>query len=179
LKLIDFVLAHNARFVVAERQEPLSRLPAKKAALFTCMDTRLVEFLEEAMGLKRGEAMVIKNAGNTLIDPAGGVIRSLVVAVFVFGCEEVFVVGHLDCGMSQIDEPALERTMVERGVPAEAIASLQPSLKEWVGSFYDPRANVARVVQSIRQTPLIPTDVLIHGMLFDPHTGHLELIDSG
>ena len=171
-------MAHNARFVAA-REAPMSRLPAKRIALFTCMDTRLVEFLEEAMGLKRGDAMVIKNAGNTLIDPGGGVIRSLLIAVFILGCEEVFVIGHLDCGMSQIDEAELERRMIARGVPPSAIASLHPGLEEWVGAFHDPRANVIRVTDMIRQTPLIPADVPVHGLLFDPNRGHLELLDRG
>ena len=178
MNLLDFVLAHNARFV-AERAEPLSKLPAKRVAIFTCMDTRLVEFLEQAMGLKRGDAMIIKNAGNTLIDPAGGVIRSLLIAIFVLGCQEVFVIGHLDCGMSQIDETELEQRMLHRGVPASAIAALQPGLKEWVGAFHDPRANVLRVVEMIRKTPLIPPDVPVHGLLFDPHRGYLDLVDRG
>ncbi len=178
VNVIDHVLAHNARFI-SDREEPLSKLPAKRIALFTCMDTRLVEFLEEAMGLKRGDAMVIKNAGNTLVDPCGSVIRSLMVAIFVLGCDEVFVIGHRDCGMSQINEVELEQNMMKRGVSADVIASLQPSLKEWVGAFHDPRANVQRVVTMIRETPLLPNDVPVHGLLFDPHRGLLELIDRG
>ena len=74
--LLDHVLEHNARWVEA-RQRPLTKVPQKKVVIFTCMDTRLVEFLEQSMGLGRGDAQVIKNAGNTLVDPAaGGVIRS-------------------------------------------------------------------------------------------------------
>src|SRR6478672_7994072 len=111
--LLDQILAHNARFV-AERERPLTRAPAKKVALFTCMDTRLVEFLEPALGLGRGDAKVIKNAGNTVVDPTGGVIRSLVVAVYALGCEEILVVGHRDCGMAELDEDDLERRMRAR-----------------------------------------------------------------
>lgn len=163
---------------VAQREQPMSKSPAKKIALFTCMDTRLVEFLEPAMGLSRGDAKVIKNAGNTVIDPNGGVIRSLVVAVFALGCEEIYVIGHRDCGMAQIDENVFEQAMLERGVPAEAIAALQPSLREWLGAFHDPCNNVLSVVEIIRQSPLIPKDVPVHGLMFDPHSGRLELLSS-
>jgi carbonic anhydrase len=143
------------------------------------MDTRLVEFLEPAMGLRRGDAKVIKNAGNTLIDPSGGVMRSLVVAIFALGCEEIYVIGHLDCGMAQIDEESFQQRMVDRGVPPEAIAALQPSLREWLGAFHDPYGNVRRVVRMIRESPLIPRDVPVHGMMFDPHSGRLELLVNG
>lgn len=176
--LLNEILAHNARFV-AEREGAITNVPAKKIALFTCMDTRLVEFLEKALGLGRGDCKVIKNAGNTLIDPSGGVVRSLVVAIYELGCEEVYVIGHEDCGMSHIDEASLAKKMLARGVPPEAIANLQPSLREWVGAFRDPRGNVHRVVNLLRHNPLIPADVPIHGLMFEPNKGRLELLDSG
>lgn len=177
-RLLAEILAHNARFV-ADRERPLTKVPAKKIALFTCMDTRLVEFLEPAMGLGRGDAKVIKNAGNTIIDPGGGVIRSLVVAVHALGCEEIFVIGHLDCGMAQLDETELERRMLARGVPAAAIASLRPGLREWLGAFRDPHGNVRKVVADIRASPLLPADVPVHGLMFDPVSGRLELLVNG
>lgn len=176
--LLDQILEHNAQFV-AERERPLTKAPAMKIALFTCMDTRLVEFLEPALGLRRGDAKVIKNAGNTVVDPTGGVIRSLVVAVYALGCEQIFVVGHRDCGMAQIDEDDLESRMLARGVTPEAIASLRPSLREWVGTFHDPEGNVRRVVDVIRSSPLLPPDVPVHGLMFDPATGRLELLVRG
>ena len=176
--LLDQILEHNARFV-AERERPLSRAPAKKIVVFTCMDTRLVEFLEPALGLRRGDAKVIKNAGNTIVDPTGGVIRSLVVAVYALGCEEIYVVGHRDCGMTQIDEDELERRMRTRGVQAEAIAALRPSLREWVGAFHDPERNVRDVVGVIRSSPLLPDDVPVHGLMFDPASGRLDLLVRG
>ncbi|MBM3944288.1 MAG: carbonic anhydrase [SAR202 cluster bacterium] len=178
MNLLDEVLAHNARFV-ADRQKPITRAPAKRIALFTCMDTRLVEFLEPAMGLGRGDAKIIKNAGTTVIDPYGGVIRSLVVAVYGLGCEEIYVVGHLDCGMGQLDEKELERSMVKRGVPREVIGKLAPGLGDWLGTFRDGHANVKRVVKLLRDNPLIPSDVPVHGLMFDPVSGRLELLERG
>lgn len=178
MALLDEILEHNARFV-AERERPLGKSPVKKIALFTCMDTRLVEFLEPAMGLKRGDAQVIKNAGNTIIDPFGGVMRSLVVAVHAMGCEEIYVIGHRDCGMSQIDGENLERRMLERGIDPEVITSLHGSLTEWLGAFKDPYGNLHRVVEVIRNSPLIPKDVPVHGLMFDPAKGRLELLVNG
>ena len=178
MSLLQEILNHNTRWA-EERERPLSKAPQKRVVIFTCMDTRLVEFLEPALGLKRGDAKMIKNAGNTLVDPGGGVVRSLVVAVHVLQCEEIFVIGHKDCGMAQIDEPALRQTMLERGVPKQSIDALRPSLGEWLGGFHDPMGNVERVVRLLRENPLIPRDVPIHGLMFDPASGRLELLVAG
>lgn len=178
MTLLEEILEHNDRFV-EERERPITRAPAKRVALFTCMDTRLVEFLEPAMGLRRGDAKVIKNAGNTIIDPGGGVIRSLVVAVFALGCEEIYVIGHNDCGMAQVNEEDFQQKMLDRGVAAEAISALTPSLREWLGAFHDPYGNVRKSVRIIRESPLIPSDVPVHGLMFDPVSGRLELLTDG
>jgi carbonic anhydrase len=178
LALLDEILAHNARFV-ADRERPLTKQPSRQVAILTCMDTRLVEFLEPATGIRRGEAMVIKNAGATVLDPTGGVIRSLVVAVFALGCEEICVIGHRDCGMAQLDEAALRARMLARGVPAAALDALHPSLRDWLGAFHDPEGNVHRVVRTLRESPLIPADVPVHGLIFDPVGGRLDVLTSG
>ena len=148
-------------------------------AIFTCMDTRLVDFLEPAMGIKRGDAKVIKNAGNTLVDPNGGVIRSLVVAIFLLGVEEVFVIGHRDCGMSSVNPADLKEKMSARGIDTHTIDTLVPDLGQWLGAFTCPEENVVQVVSIIRSSPLIPRDVPIHGLIFCPNDGHLEVLVRG
>lgn len=178
MTILSEILAHNEHFV-EERQRPLSKIPAKGIALFTCMDTRLVDFLEPAMGMRQGDAKVIKNAGNTIVSADGSVVRSLMIAVYALGCEEIYVIGHRDCGMAQIDEPELERKMRERGVPQEMIDQMHPSLTEWVGGFHHPHCNVVNVVTQLRANPLLPKDVPIHGLMFDPATGKLELLVDG
>ncbi|MFZ5639998.1 MAG: beta-class carbonic anhydrase [Bacillota bacterium] len=182
MSLLDEILAANKDFVVYRdkyRQADVSKVPQKQLAIFTCMDTRLVDFLEPAMGIKRGDAKIIKNAGNTLVDPQGGVIRSLVVAIFLLGVEEVLVIGHKDCGMANIDAPALIRKMKDRGISETLLDNMEPELLEWLGAFKDPVTNVVRVVDMIRNSPLIPKDIPVHGMIFDPRDGHLEVVSEG
>lgn len=180
MTLLDEILAHNKKFTHPNAFPPLSKSPRRQLAIFTCMDTRLVDFLEPAMGLKRGDAKIIKNAGNTIIDPLqGGVIRSLVVAIYELGVEEVIVIGHEDCGMASVDGDGLRKKMLARGVAAKEIDQLIPDMACWVGVFSHPRENVERVVQVLRDNPLMPNDVPIHGLLFSPNNGSLELISSG
>jgi carbonic anhydrase len=180
MKLLDKILQSNERFVKPGAFPPLPKDPKKQFAIFTCMDTRLVEFLEPAMGIKRGDAKVIKNAGNTLVDPIhGGVIRSLVAAVFMLGVEEIFVIGHRDCGMAVVDAEALKQRMVSRGIARETIDELVPDLAQWLGAFSCPEENVTDVVVKIRKNPLIPKDVPIHGLIFCPDDGHLDVTVNG
>ena len=62
---IDGILAHNRAFV--ERREferyATDKYPDKKLAIVSCMDTRLTALLLAALGLKNGDAKIIKVAG--------------------------------------------------------------------------------------------------------------------
>lgn len=179
MTLLDSILDANKTFVRPGAFPPLPKNPKKQFAIFTCMDTRLVDFLEPAMGIRRGDAKVIKNAGNTIIDPYGGVMRSLVAAVFMLGVEEIFVIGHQDCGMASVDATDLKQRMIGRGIDPRAIETQVPDLAQWMGAFSCPEENVARVVSVIRENPLIPKDVPIHGLIFCPNDGHLDVVVRG
>jgi len=177
---LESVMEANRRFTKPNAFPPLPKSPKKQLAIFTCMDTRLVDFLEPAMGLKRGDAKVIKNAGNIIVDPmAGAVIRSLVAGVFMLGVEEIFVIGHRDCGMAELDAESVKRDMIQRGISQDVIDIHVPDLKQWLGIFAHPVENVERVVKIIRHNPLIPKDVPIHGLIFCPNDGHLDVVVDG
>jgi carbonic anhydrase len=177
--LLDNLLAANQRFVKPGAFPPLPKAPKKQFALFTCMDTRLVDVLEPAMGIKRGDAKILKNAGNTIVDPNGEMIRSLVVGIFTLGVEEILVIGHQDCGMAGLDAVELRKKMIARGIEPQAIDQLIPDLAAWTGAFVDPVINVENVVSVIRNSPLIPKDVPVHGLIFCPNDGHLDIVVQG
>lgn len=180
MTLLDTILQANRKFVHPGAFPPLPKNPKKQFAIFTCMDTRLVDFLEPAMGIRRGDAKVIKNAGNTLVDPLhGGVIRSLVAAIFMLGVDEIFVIGHEDCGMASVDPAQLKEKMIARGIAADSIETLVPDLAQWIGAFGCPNENVADVAGKIRMNPLIPNDVPVHGLIFCPNDGRLEVVVNG
>ncbi|ARU59856.1 carbonic anhydrase [Tumebacillus avium] len=160
-------------------RKPVSKIPSKELAIFTCMDTRLVDFLEGAMGIQRGEAKVLKNAGNTLASPFGVVIRSLVMAIYALGVKEIIVIGHLDCGMASATADDIKAKMLARGISPDAIKLVEGAMSQWVDTFHHPIENVAEVVKSIRENPLIPKDVPVHGLIFDPENGKLDLITNG
>jgi len=174
--LIDEVLKSNKEFVEEFDEVKLSNIPEKKLAIVTCMDARLTNgFLEDAMGIKRGDAKIIKNAGSNVLDR--DVIRSVAAAIFSLGVEEVMLVGHSDCGMANVDGEKLKTTMEKRGIATEKIAKVD--LKEWVGAIESEEANVVEGVKKLKDSPFIPDDVPIHGLIINPITGKVDVLVNG
>ena len=102
---LEEMLAFNKEFVEKKEYEKYQagKYPAKKTAILTCMDTRLTALLPAALGIKNGDIKLIKNAGAVVSHPYGSVMHSLVIAVYELGVEEVWVIGHDDCGMQNVD----------------------------------------------------------------------------
>lgn len=73
--MIEQIVEYNKKFVENKGYEPYltSKYPNKKLAVLTCMDTRLTELLPAALGLKNGDAKIIKNAGGVITHPYGSV----------------------------------------------------------------------------------------------------------
>ncbi|MBP2628289.1 MAG: Carbonate dehydratase [Firmicutes bacterium] len=185
MTILDEMLEANRKFVKAlpvdfvDYYPVTSKMPNREIAIFTCMDTRLVDFLEPAMGIKRGEGKVIKNAGNSVTGPFGATIRSLIVSIFELGVKEIIVIGHLDCGISHTTSQSLIQKMLDRGISPDAIKMIDRELENWIDHFHHPIDNVEEVVMKIRSNPLIPKDVPVHGLIFNPNTGEVEVVVDG
>src|SRR5246127_292166 len=72
----------------------LSARPGRKVAVLSCMDTRIDLF--PMLGIERGDAHIIRNAGGLATDDA---IRSLSISQRLLGTEEIVVVMHEGCGL--------------------------------------------------------------------------------
>ena len=68
--------------------------PGAKVAVVACMDARLNPY--GMLGLKEGDAHVIRNAGGVITDDE---IRSLAISQRLLGTEEIILIHHTDCGM--------------------------------------------------------------------------------
>ena len=98
--MIDQILDYNKTFVAQKGYERYitNKYPDKKLAVLSCMDTRLTELLPAALGLKNGDAKIIKNAGGLVISAFDSAMRSLIVAIYELGVKEIMVVAHSHCG---------------------------------------------------------------------------------
>ena len=185
MSILEEMLEANRQFIQKLPQEFVeycpwtSKLPKRELAIFTCMDTRLVDFLEPALGIRRGEGKVIKNAGNSVTGPFEATIRSLVVSIFELGVKEIIVIGHMDCGISHATSKDLIQKMLHRGISLDAIKMIEKELEDWLDHFHHPIDNVEDVVRKIRTNPLIPNDVPVHGLMFNPQTGEVKVVVDG
>jgi carbonic anhydrase len=178
------ILAHNASFVANKEYEPFltSRLPNKRLVIVTCMDTRLCELLPRAMGLRQGDVKMIKNAGAVVSHPFGSAMRSVLVAVYQLGAEEIAVVGHHDCGMTGLSPDLVLEKARRRGIEPHTIETLDHAgvgLRNWLTGFESPQASVLASVDMIRNHPLLPKDIAVHGLIISPDTGRLDVLTTG
>ncbi|MDN7247434.1 carbonic anhydrase [Planococcus shenhongbingii] len=181
---LEEILEYNESFVNNKEYEKYitTKFPDKKIVILTCMDTRLLEMLPKAMNLKNGDAKIVKSAGAVINHPFGGIMRSLFVAVYELNAEEIYIIGHHDCGMAAIDPITILAKMKARGIDEKTIEQMEYSgvnLEEWLRGFDDVTESVRHGVNMVKNHPLMDSKVPVHGLVIDPTTGKLEIIVDG
>jgi carbonic anhydrase len=137
----------------------LSPRPRRKVAVLACMDTRIDLF--PMLGLERGDAHIIRNAGGLPTDDA---IRSLSASQRLLGTEEIVVVMHEGCGLHGASEDAFARDLAADGV-----------LPNWrLGAFADLESTLRDSLAHLRSSPELPARDHIRGFIFDPEDGTLR-----
>jgi carbonic anhydrase len=182
----DEFLANNQRFLQQHTLAPVGHAPSKHTAVVTCMDCRLVQMFEDALGLERGDVLELRTAGATISEPerpgaANDLIRSLAGGVYLLGVRKVLVIGHTQCGLAHIDASALTASMQALGIDPQQLIERQglgdiDGLIKWLGGFQDVHINVKEVVDVIRNSPFLPR-IPVHGLVIDINTGALTLVD--
>ena len=175
------MLEFNKKFVAERQYEKYatSRFPSKKTVVLSCMDTRLTELLPAALNFKNGDIKIIKNAGAIVSHPFGSIMRSIIIAIYELGAENVAVIGHYDCGVQSISSKKLVDKMMNRGIKKEKIEFIKNSginFEKWLKGFDNAKTSVCETVNIIRNHPLIPEDVHVYGFVIDPGTGKLETV---
>src|SRR2546421_7615592 len=160
----DELLKNNETYARSFDKGSLPLPPAKKLAVLACMDARL--HVSKILGLKEGEAHVIRNAGGVVTDDA---IRSLTISQRLLGTNEIILIHHTDCGMLTFTDDAVKRQIQDdTGIKPRFALEAFPDLDE------DVRQSIAR----IQANPFIPHKN-VRGFVFDVGTGRLlEVTES-
>ena len=146
--------------------------------VLACMDERLP--VEEALGIREGDAHIFRNAGGLVTDDA---LRSAMLTTQFFGTEEIVVINHTECGMMTATGDALVAALEEKGIDPEAVAidPALPQLKlekggfaDWIKTFEDVDDTCERQVQLLRESPLIPDHVRISGYIWEVENRRLR-----
>ena len=175
---IDQVIAYNRQYVAAKGYEKhlTDKYPNKKLAVLSCMDTRLSILLQDALGLKNGDAKIIKNAGAIVPSMWDSAMRSIIVAVYELGVTEIMVVAHTNCGACHMSFGHFKEEMLRRGISERELSRSDIDLDAWLEGFHDTEKSVRDTVAAIVNHPLMPRDVSVRGFIIDSATGQLTEI---
>jgi carbonic anhydrase len=179
-KLVKEVLSANQAYAKDfGKKGDLPMPPGRHFAILTCMDARLDP--AKFAGLAEGDAHVIRNAGGRASDDA---IRSLVISHKLLGTDEWFVIHHTHCGMETFTDQVM-RDLLAHSLDTATVdstgwhdvgkgpGSTEGDYVDWL-TITDAEASVVADVKRIRNHPLVPGDIPIHGYIYDVKTGTLN-----
>ena len=160
MTVTDELLRNNAEFAGSFSNGDLPMPPGKHLAVVACMDARLNVYA--LLGLREGEAHVIRNAGGVVSDD---VLRSLVISQRLLGTREVILVHHTDCGMLTFTDDQVKADI-------EADIGLRPHFA--LEAFSDLERDIRQSIARIKASPFVPNKESVRGFIYDVHTGQLQ-----
>ena len=174
---LDHMLERNKNFAAQQSAAGTlmpslpQALPNVKAVIIGCADMRVEP--AEILGIKLGEAVVIRNIGGRitpgLLEQLGLLGRIGQVAAEIPGGGGEFhliVLHHTDCGITRL-----------AGDPAMLAHSFQIKEGELKAkAVTDPRAAVAVDVALLRAVPALPAEWLVSGLVYDVANGLIEIV---
>jgi len=179
MRLLETIVEANQR-AVADGAKASLNLSEFAGALplvaLTCIDPRLNRLIPEMLGVPEEQFIWLRNAGNIITGPLSSTMRSLALACAVKGGREIAVIGHTDCLVCKTTVMKLTDGFRALGVDR---VKLPENLNEYFGLFASERQNVIRGAEFIRQSPLIGSNVPVHGLVMDVQTGRLEWLVNG
>lgn len=167
MSITDDALKANEAYAREFGLADLPMPPARKLAVVACMDARLT--VEQVLGLKTGDAHVIRNAGGIVTEDA---IRSLIISHYLLGTQEFIIINHTDCGMLTFKGEDLTAKL-------EAITDAAAVTPQSFHAFSNLEENVRQQIQRVRSHPWIPGDISVRGFIYDVKTGKLHEVAAG
>jgi carbonic anhydrase len=156
----DELLANNEAYAASFDNGDLPMPPGKKLAVVACMDARLNVY--GLLGLREGDAHVIRNAGGVVTDDG---IRSLAISQRLLGTEEIILIHHTDCGMLTFNDDAFKQAIQDE-------TGIKP---EWAAeAFSDLDGDVRQSIARIKASPFLPHKDSVRGFVYEVETGKLR-----
>ncbi|WP_232832220.1 carbonic anhydrase [Nocardiopsis sp. FIRDI 009] len=161
----DDVFAANDDYVARFSLHGLEPVAARGLALVTCMDSRIEPL--DMLGLKPGDAKILRNAGARVTDDT---LRTLVLAVYLLGVERVLVLPHTRCRMASVpnDDAVHDLIQEEYGVDTRSL------------EFHTNNDQIGALkhdLERIRHHPLLPADLPVAGAIYDVDSGRITPAD--
>ena len=161
MSVADELLIANETFARHFTLGDLAVRPKRHVAVLSCMDSRIL--FEHCLGLKPGDAHMIRNAGGIATDDA---LRSLIVSHHLLDTQEFIIINHTDCGLLRVREDELKTRLAQKmGTNSDTPA--------YFHAFDDLEANVREQVRRVKSHPWIPQHIPVRGFVYDVRTGRL------
>src|SRR6266566_6970741 len=179
MRLFEAIVEANHRAVAVGAKATLSLAEfadALPVVALTCIDPRLNRLIPEMLGVPEEHFIWLRNAGNIITGPLSSTMRSLTLACAIKGGKEIALIGHSDCQVGKAT--MLKVTDAFRALGVDR-AKLPENLNEYFGLFASERQNVIRGAELVRQSPIIGSNVPVHGLVMDIQTGRLEWLVNG
>ena len=157
---IEDCLKNNENYAEAFSSGSLSTPPQKRLAIVTCMDARIET--GSALGIKEGDAHIIRNAGGVVTDD---VIRSLIISQRLLQTREIMVLHHSGCGMLTFTDQSLKDSLEEE-------TGIRPSFS--IETFSNLEDDVRQSIARIQSSPFIPHKENIRGFIYKVETGRIH-----
>ena len=163
---IDEVLLANQAYAMSFSHGELPMSPARKLAVVACMDSR--QAVVQMLGLKPGEAHIIRNAGGIVTED---VLRSLILSHHLLGTQEFMIINHTDCGMLTFKDDDLRKKLEQQ----TGTATVYPA---HFHAFQDLEANVRDQIQNVKAHPWVPEQIPVRGFIYDVKSGKLNEVSA-
>ncbi|MFE3460593.1 beta-class carbonic anhydrase [Nocardiopsis aegyptia] len=160
------VFAANDDYAAQFSMSGLKPLAARGLALVTCMDSRIEPL--DMLGLKPGDAKILRNAGARVTDDT---LRTLVLAVYLLGVDRVLVLPHTRCKMASVENDDVVHDLIqeEYGVDTRSLEFHTNS---------DQLGALKHDLERIRHHPLLPQGLPVAGAVYDVDTGRIAPVDA-
>ena len=166
MSVADELILANQNFASHFDFGSLAVRPRRKLAILACMDSRIL--FEMCMGIKLGDAHMIRNAGGIATEDA---LRSLIVSHHLLGTEEFVIINHTDCGLLKKNEEELQAEMRRKmGATPETAVQFH--------AFDSLEENVRAQIRKVKAHPWIPQHIPVRGFIYDVKTGRLQEVKS-
>lgn len=165
----DVMLERNADFSQTAFAPELEMMPSTGTVVVGCVDPRVDP--ASVLGLKQGEAAVIRNVG-------GRVNKSLLETLAVLsvvakaagrpdGARNLVLLQHTDCGIIGCHKHAPALLAKHLGVETDALDDL---------AIANPHEAVARDVAALRANQQLPDGLVVSGLVYDVKNGRITTV---
>ena len=166
MAVIEEVIKANESYAQNFTLGDLPMPPGRKLAVVACMDARVT--VEEVLGLKTGDAHIIRNAGGIVTEDT---VRSLIISHHLLGTQEFLLIHHTDCGMLTFKDEEL-RAKLQQQTGTATVAPVH------FHAFSDLEEDVRQQIQKLKSHPWIPKHIPVRGLIFDVKTGKLHEVST-